>query len=119
MLNNDDFNLLNTHFPAWQQLTTKQQQIISQNASLIQVKKNNFVHTTKEGCSGILIIKKGQLRVYTLSEQGKDITFYRLNDGDISILSASCVIKDITFDYCKPHTCDLNHELGEQNSQRI
>ena len=98
MLNNDDFNLLNTLFPAWQQLTTKQQQIISQNASLIQVKKNNFVHTTKEGCSGILIIKKGQLRVYTLSEQGKDITFYRLNDGDISILSASCVIKDITFD---------------------
>ena len=67
----------------------------------------------------ILIIKKGQLRVYTLSEQGKDITFYRLNDGDISILSASCVIKDITFDYCKPHTCDLNHELGKQNSQRI
>lgn len=58
MLNNDDFNLLNTLFPAWQQLTTKQQQIISQNASLIQVKKNNFVHTTKEGCSGILIIKK-------------------------------------------------------------
>lgn len=39
MLNNDDFNLLNTLFPAWQQLTTKQQQIISQNASLIQVKK--------------------------------------------------------------------------------
>ena len=23
------------------------------------------------------------------------------------------------FDYCEPHTCDLNHELGEQNSQRI
>ena len=119
MLNNDDFNLLNTLFPAWQQLTTKQQQIISQNASLIQVKKNNFVHTTKEGCSGILIIKKGQLRVYTLSEQGKDITFYRVNDGYISILSASCVIKDFTFVYCEPHTCDFNHELGEQNSQRI
>ena len=47
MLNNDDFNLLNTLFPAWQQLTTKQQQIISQNASLIQVKKNNYVHPTE------------------------------------------------------------------------
>ena len=22
-------------------------------------------------------------------------------------------------DYCEPHTCDLNHELGKQNSQRI
>ena len=29
MLNNDDFNLLNTLFPAWQQLTSKQQQLIS------------------------------------------------------------------------------------------
>ena len=25
----------------------------------------------------------------------------------------------IFFDYCEPHTCDFNHELGEQNSQRI
>ena len=58
MLNNDDFNLLNTLFHAWQQLTTKQQQIISQNSSLIQLKKNNFVHTTKEVFSCILIIKK-------------------------------------------------------------
>ena len=23
------------------------------------------------------------------------------------------------FDYCEPHTCDFNHELGERNSQRI
>ena len=27
--------------------------------------------------------------------------------------------KDTHFDYCEPHTCDFNHELGEQNSQRI
>ena len=26
---------------------------------------------------------------------------------------------DVTVDYCEPHTCDFNHELGEQNSQRI
>lgn len=42
MLNNDDFNLLNTLFPAWQQLTTKQQQIISQNASLVVCTKLFF-----------------------------------------------------------------------------
>lgn len=98
MLNNRDFVLLNTHFPAWNKLSSIQQQIIINNASLLKVNKNNFVHTTKEGCSGILIIKKGTIRVYTLSEQGKEITFYRLHTGDISILSASCVIKDISFD---------------------
>ena len=29
------------------------------------------------------------------------------------------LIIHVQFDYCEPHTCDLNHELGEQNSQRI
>ena len=27
------------------------------------------------------------------------------------------VCKEI--DYCEPHTCDFNHKLGKQNSQRI
>jgi len=26
---------------------------------------------------------------------------------------------EVEFDYCEPHTCDFNHELGKQNSQRI
>ena len=25
----------------------------------------------------------------------------------------------LIIDYCEPHTRDFNHELGEQNSQRI
>ncbi|MBM6833666.1 XdhC family protein [Megamonas hypermegale] len=29
------------------------------------------------------------------------------------------LLPDLEFDYCEPHTCDFNHELGEQNSQRI
>ena len=89
---------VSSHFPAWDKLTANQQQLIIDNASLLSVKKNSLIQNTSAGCSGILIIKQGTLRVYTLSEQGKEITLYRLNTGDICILSASCVIRDITFD---------------------
>ena len=98
MLDKNYYSLLNSHFPAWDKLSEEHKQIIIKNSSLLSIEKNNFVHNAKEGCSGVLIIKKGTLRVYTLSKEGKDITFYRLNAGDICILSASCVIKDITFD---------------------
>lgn len=98
MLNTNDLVLLNTHFPAWEKLSLSEQQLIINNSSLIKVKNHDFMHNCSEGCSGILIIKKGALRVYTISKQGKEITFYRLQQGDISILSASCVIKDITID---------------------
>ncbi|MCI9323091.1 MAG: Crp/Fnr family transcriptional regulator [Lachnospiraceae bacterium] len=33
-----------------------------------------------------------------MSEQGKDITLYRLHSGDLCMLSASCVLEAITFD---------------------
>ena len=32
---------------------------------------------------------------------------------------SSSLPEDSAIDYCEPHTCDFNHELGEQNSQRI
>ena len=98
MLNKNQHELLSSHFPAWDKLTSRQQQIIIDNSSLLSVKKNSLIQNTSAGCSGILIIKQGTLRIYTLSEQGKEITLYRLNTGDICILSASCVIRDITFD---------------------
>ena len=98
MLNKNQYELLSSHFPAWDKLTANQQQLIIDNASLLSVKKNSLIQNTSAGCSGILIIKQGTLRVYTLSEQGQEITLYRLNTGDICILSASCVIRDITFD---------------------
>ncbi|MDQ9825786.1 cyclic nucleotide-binding domain-containing protein, partial [Acinetobacter sp. 163] len=43
------------------------------------------------------LVIKGQLRVYILSEEGKEITLYRLNENEVCILSASCILKNITF----------------------
>ena len=46
----------------------------------------------------MLLLKKGQLRVYTLSEDGRDVTLYRLFADDIGILSAACTLDSVTFD---------------------
>ena len=44
----------------------------------------------------------------------------RLIIDDAAILSIiKHIAKDKDFDYCELHTCDFNHELGKQNSQRI
>ncbi len=45
-----------------------------------------------------MLIKRGQLRVYTLSEDGRDVTLYRLFADDIGILSAACTLDAVTFD---------------------
>ena len=49
-------------------------------------------------CTGLLLIQSGQLRAYMLSEEGREITLYRLLDMDMCLFSASCIMRSIQFE---------------------
>lgn len=51
-----------------------------------------------ENCSGLFLLERGQVRAYIVSENGKEITLYRLFERDVCIFSASCIMKNIDFD---------------------
>lgn len=56
------------------------------------------VHSGDADCFGVLLLKKGNLRTYMLSEEGREITLFRIEEGDACALSASCILDAITFD---------------------
>ena len=60
--------------------------------------KGEILHRSSEECTGLILVRSGQLRAYTVSPEGKEITLYRLLDGDICLFSASCIINSISFD---------------------
>lgn len=91
-------DLLSAHFLAWPHLTTAEQEAMLENTTLMRYAKGTCIHNGENDCKGMLITKKGTLRTYLLSENGKEITLYRLGEGDLCILSASCVLSAITFD---------------------
>ena len=63
--------------------------------------------------------RDGNDRLFKDEEQDILVGEITLNDkGETSVI-VLLNLDDESFDYCEPHTCDLNHELGEQNSQRI
>ena len=51
-----------------------------------------------ERCLGMIHLLKGRIRVYILSEDGREITLFRINPGDNCVISASCVISQLKFD---------------------
>ncbi|MDO4566267.1 MAG: Crp/Fnr family transcriptional regulator [Oscillospiraceae bacterium] len=85
-------------YPEWERLSEAQQDALLLGARRVKYKKGECVHRGSLDCIGVLLIEKGGLRVYMLSDEGKEITLYRLAEGDMCILSASCVITTITFD---------------------
>lgn len=84
------------NFPFWNKLSPKEKELLINNSEILKYNKNEIIHNSTE-CTGILLVIKGQLRVYILSEEGKEITLYRLNENEVCILSASCILKNITF----------------------
>lgn len=89
--------VLKENFPFWNSISQSQRDHICANTHKIAYEKGTVIHDGSE-CSGVILVRGGCLRVYMLSEEGKEITLYRLYPGDFCMLSASCVIEAITFD---------------------
>lgn len=89
---------ISEYFPIWKQLTDSQQQKLKNAAIYRKVKKGATLHDGNTDCMGLLLICSGQLRAYILSEEGREITLYRLFDMDVCLFSASCVMQNIQFE---------------------
>ena len=85
-------------FPFWEQLNSEERNIVSANALSQKMKKGDILPRGCGECSGIVHVAKGLLWVYIVSEEGREVTLYRLHKGDLCVLSASCLMDAIVFD---------------------
>ena len=85
-------------FPIWEKMTAGQQEALVSGARRQVLKKGTAIHRDTEDCAGLLLLEEGQLRAYMLSEEGREITVYRLLEGDICLFSASCMIRSLQSD---------------------
>lgn len=86
------------YFSFWNYLSNDEKKLIENNTNTVKYAKGENIHSGESECIGLIIVKSGSLRTYLLSEEGREVTLYRIYEGDVCILSASCVIKSITFD---------------------
>ena len=90
-----------TQLPFWSSLTELEQETLHRSVFVRHYEKGAFVHSRDNECLGMLFVLSGEIRTYLLSEEGREVTLFRLYPGELCVLSASCVISQITFDlYC-------------------
>lgn len=86
------------YFPIWDKLDTDQQGRLLDALRFQGVKRGTILHNGNMDCTGLLLVKTGQLRAYILSDEGREITIYRLFDRDMCLFSASCIMRSIQFE---------------------
>ena len=84
--------------PFWKLLTDSEKELVRQNAVIRLYKKGTRVYSSERECLGILFVMQGEMRTYLLSEEGREVTLFRIYPNDLCVLSASCVISQISFD---------------------
>ena len=84
--------------PYWEYLKDSEKQLLRERAVLQKHPKGSIVHSFSFECLGPSFVISGELRTYILSEEGREVTLFHLYEGDTSILTASCIIHQITFD---------------------
>ncbi|CUH91828.1 MAG: Crp/Fnr family transcriptional regulator [Bacillota bacterium] len=82
----------------WKDLTPNQRELVDHSIIKKHFNKGEAMRSSSDQCSGLFLIESGQVRAYIISENGKEITLYRLFDRDVCIFSASCIMKNISFD---------------------
>lgn len=84
--------------PFWKLLTDSEKELVQQNAVIRSYKKGTRVYSSERECLGMLFVMQGEMRTYLLSEEGREVTLFRIYPNDLCVLSASCVISQISFD---------------------
>ncbi|SFP35057.1 CRP/FNR family transcriptional regulator, anaerobic regulatory protein [Oscillibacter sp. PC13] len=90
--------VLSATLPFWEKLSEQDREMFSTGCLTKSFAKGEIINRFDEGCQGAILLQNGQIRIYIVSDEGREVTLYRLHTGDICVLSASCLLDSIAFD---------------------
>ncbi|MBP9988578.1 MAG: Crp/Fnr family transcriptional regulator [Ruminococcus sp.] len=86
--------------PYWSSLNDAEKRTVRDSAIVNHYESGSTLHGNCDkglSCLGMIYVISGELRAYILSEEGREITLFRLREDDSCVLSASCIISQISF----------------------
>ena len=97
MINNIYETIYKERFPFWNSLSDNDKEFLCKSSSTKVFKKGEHIYDGNN-YGGVVFLLNGCIRVYMISEDGKELTLLRIHDDELCILSASCVTKPFSFD---------------------
>jgi len=84
-------------FPFLASATIDFQRIFFDAAIPAHIPAGHTIAETGSECSQLALVISGSVRVYKLAAKGREITLYRIKDGDSCVLTASCLMSATPF----------------------
>lgn len=86
-------------FPFYPGMSEADKALLRAKAMPREIGKGQIMTGDNHRCTGIPLVVKGKLRLFRLSEKGREMTLYRIGEGEICILAAVCALGDAEYDF--------------------
>ena len=74
--------------PFWENLTAVEKETLQHSTSLQHYQKGTLIHNGDKECLGLLLVLSGEIRTFLLSDEGREVTLFRLYPNDFCVLPA-------------------------------
>ncbi len=85
-------------FPFWEALTEHERESMRSCSQIREYERDSLIYSRDQEYLGLIHVLSGTVRTFMLSGEGREIQLYRVGPGESDVLSASCVMNQITFE---------------------
>lgn len=86
------------YLPFWEKLSKEEVNRIEISLSNKTFSKKELISSNLDFCIGMIIVDCGDVRASIISEDGRQITLFHVKEKEVCVISASCVIAQLTFE---------------------
>ncbi|MCF6214545.1 MAG: Crp/Fnr family transcriptional regulator [Emcibacter sp.] len=86
--------IIRDHFPELGKLSQESQEILEEGLHIVKAPSGSVMFAEGSECRGYVMLLEGTVRVQKSSEEGREITLYRVEAGESCIMTTTCLISD-------------------------
>ena len=84
--------------PFWSKLSEEEKAVAQRGLTQHTYEKGAYILGFSDACLGMVYIRKGSIRVFITSEEGREVTLFHISEGECCVFSSACAIGGITLD---------------------
>lgn len=100
-------DMLSAVLPFWGRLREAQREGLITNTRSVRYKKGSQLADVGESC-GVIIVRRGRICAYSVSEQGREVALLTCRSGDICLLAAHGLVDTAAFNICVAAETEVN-----------
>ena len=86
-------------FEFYDKLREPEKKLIRDNALKKELARGQIMIGGSSRCNGVPMVLKGSLRLFRVSDKGREVTLYRIRESEMCIIAAVCLMGDHDYDF--------------------